>query len=152
MLWGQSKNVINFWDMVIRKHSLWPGFCSWWTFLWHSGCHVITEATDLFLWRPRLFDTAEAKVKIPRAVKHSPSPLGWGLARLILCVLLALYVPGSSFLQWSQANTGEKCVPESVCVCVCVFKRHWCNRFNRATLFELDVLTPRLLNGFLKWL
>lgn len=39
-----------------------------------------------------------------------------------------------------------------VFVCVYVFKRHWYNRFNRATLFELDVLTPRLLNGFLKWL
>lgn len=98
-----------------------------------------------------LFDTVEAKVKILRAV-NSPSPLGWGLARLILCVLPSLHVPGSSFLQWSQANAGKKCVPESVCVCVCVFKRHWCNRFNRATLFELDVLTPRLLNGFLKWL
>lgn len=93
-----------------------------------------------------------AKVKIPRAVKHSPSPLGWGLARLSLCVLPSLHVPGSSFVQWSQADTGEKCAPESVCVFVCVFKRHWCNRFNRATLFELDVLTPRLLNGFLKWL
>lgn len=139
----------------MRRHSLLPR-------IQHLMNSVVTFRLSCYYRRHRplsltfpqstLCDIVEAKVKIPRAVKHSPSPLGCGLARLILCVLPSLCVPGSSFLQWSQANTGEKCVPESVCVCVRVFKRHWCNRFNRATLFELDVLTPRLLNGFLKWL
>lgn len=130
------------------KHSSIP-ICSRWKVLWHLDCNVYTDATNLFL---SVFDTVEVKVKIPHAVKRSPFPFGWGLARLSLCVLPSLNVPGSAFLQWSQAKTGKKSVSECVCVYVCVFKRHWCNRFNRATLFELDVLTPRFLNGFLKWL
>lgn len=104
-----------------------------------------------FTWNT-LFDTVEQRSRFHALSSIHLRHFGWGLARLSLCVLPSLHVPGSSFVQWSQANTGEKCAPESVCVFVCVFKRHWCNRFNRATLFELDVLTPRLLNGFLKWL
>lgn len=58
------------------------------------------DIEDVLLWTPETsfdvpvetpFDTVKAEVKIPCVVDYSPLPLGWGLARLILCVLLSLH-------------------------------------------------------------
>lgn len=49
-------------------------------------------------------------------------------------------------------NGARQTREKSVCLKVCVFLKDIGATVLTGRLFELDVLTPRLLNGFLKWL